>query len=207
MLSRNIAFTISVNIECATFGNSSAPIWVPDDSWVSAIAKTYIMITKRQITKNTDLTADSMPLTNIMSSGSERNIRIILDKRNNLTSRRTAMLPIGFPPFPAPAATRTTVSTHDSITIKRTKIVSNTNQASLKQSRFRLKALKRQNHSKEKKKQKKCSTSWKMGLACRSVGAWFSSVSTAIQIALKEMTKSVMLSKTTFVAIYWNTPF
>mmetsp|Transcript_15723 Transcript_15723/g.45410 ORF Transcript_15723/g.45410 Transcript_15723/m.45410 type:complete len:244 (+) Transcript_15723:277-1008(+) len=208
MLSINVPNTNSVYIESGTFAKNSFPTSVPTVNCVNAIAKMYINPHNKARVKNTDLVAATMPLIRIMSSGMARNNRAILAMRDSLASRAIRRIE-AFPSPPEPDPTEpsiTMVSTHVSITIMKTSMLSNTNQPSLSPSRFLTKDMKRVNHSKEKKMQNACSAIWKSGDACNSVSALLWSVSIPIHIALTPITNKVIFSKRGCFASQLQTP-
>lgn len=103
----------------------------------------------RASVKPTERDAATMPLMRIMSSGIDRSMRARRVRRIRRKIRRSDALP-GMPPPPAPCERRIRLTTQVSMTMRKTRMVSKTNQPSRMPSRFRLKAQNRTNHSKEK---------------------------------------------------------
>mmetsp|Transcript_99501 Transcript_99501/g.302116 ORF Transcript_99501/g.302116 Transcript_99501/m.302116 type:complete len:279 (-) Transcript_99501:110-946(-) len=136
-------------MDSVTLLKKSAPISDPFASCVKAIAKMYMMTTSRPMTKPTERMAESMPLMRIISSGMERSILAILESLSSLNSRRMEVPPMP-ELLPPPVITITEVITQFSKTIISTSAESKMNQPSFAPSSFRLKDMKRTNHSKEK---------------------------------------------------------
>mmetsp|Transcript_113103 Transcript_113103/g.325135 ORF Transcript_113103/g.325135 Transcript_113103/m.325135 type:complete len:212 (-) Transcript_113103:262-897(-) len=208
MLSIKVPDVISVYMDIPTLLNIVLPACVPTSNCVNAIPKMYKSRQSKHNVKNTERVAVAMPLMSIMSSGMalrSRAIRAMRDSLANLAILKIDALPK--PPWPPPPMMNIKpVKIHVSITMKNTKIESNTNQPSRKPFLFTLKALKRESHSNEKKTQNKCSAIWKTGCALIRTCALLWSVSTPIHTALSAITTKVIFSKTGLVAMSRHNP-
>mmetsp|Transcript_28798 Transcript_28798/g.61194 ORF Transcript_28798/g.61194 Transcript_28798/m.61194 type:complete len:289 (-) Transcript_28798:580-1446(-) len=156
-LSSKVPYTRREYMDIPTLSKYLAPMMVSADNCVKAIAKTYMMMIKRHITKKTDRIADTIPLMRIMSSGMERSIRAMRDNRSRRKSRKMEAFPPRPPPPEPPDRVRIAFITQVSITIMKTRIESKVNHPSRRPFLFLLNALKRMNHSMVKYKQKNCS--------------------------------------------------
>mmetsp|Transcript_32374 Transcript_32374/g.89267 ORF Transcript_32374/g.89267 Transcript_32374/m.89267 type:complete len:253 (+) Transcript_32374:269-1027(+) len=149
-LSRNTPWISSEKKEVPTVSKWVSPAGVPMASCVKAMANMYMTTSKRNMTVNTERMPATMPLTRIISSGIILMRRAIRVSLSSLKSRRMVTFP-STPRAPAPPkAAMIAVMSQVSMTIMKTSAESKTNQASRRQSRLYLNALKRTNHSKEK---------------------------------------------------------
>mmetsp|Transcript_30985 Transcript_30985/g.65920 ORF Transcript_30985/g.65920 Transcript_30985/m.65920 type:complete len:261 (-) Transcript_30985:428-1210(-) len=139
----------NVYIDLPTLGKYFFPMSVPAANCVNTIAKMYKEATRSDITEHTEPVEDIMPLMRIINSGMDRNMRA---KRESLARRKSRKMDASPPTLepPPPSSSVKVVIIQVSPTIMKTKQESNTNHASLKPSRFLLKAWKRTNHSREK---------------------------------------------------------
>mmetsp|Transcript_113469 Transcript_113469/g.219850 ORF Transcript_113469/g.219850 Transcript_113469/m.219850 type:complete len:208 (-) Transcript_113469:249-872(-) len=185
----------SLCIDPTTSGNSSAH-GLLSQSCTKAMPNTNRIMSSKTRVKLTERNAATMPLTMMSNSGIARSnlaIRAIRVSRKSRASRRTEALPKP-PVAPSVANTQTHAMIQVSNTIVVTSSESKTNQASLKQLYFLLKAQKRITNSNEKYVQNNSSTIWKAGGESVNTSPGLRSVSIQIHIAFIAMTKSVTCS-------------
>mmetsp|Transcript_45499 Transcript_45499/g.120626 ORF Transcript_45499/g.120626 Transcript_45499/m.120626 type:complete len:224 (+) Transcript_45499:1180-1851(+) len=204
-LSKKVPYTSREYMDVPMSGKYFFSTSVPSVICRKQMANTYSKKASKTRVTITAFNAWMIPFIWIRSSGTARNSRPSLAMRVSRRRRAilsSAELPSGFDwPLPVPAASRMIDMTHVSKTMVVTSMVSNTNQPSLKQLSFLLKAPNRTLHSKVKKRQNKFSATTNWYSASTRVSLVLLSLSYAIHRAFATMTMSVALSNLPFVAI------
>mmetsp|Transcript_55163 Transcript_55163/g.124206 ORF Transcript_55163/g.124206 Transcript_55163/m.124206 type:complete len:238 (-) Transcript_55163:724-1437(-) len=198
-----VALRSNETIASGTVLKYRSPTFVPDVSCLKAMAKTYMITTRRTSVRQTDRMAIDMPFIRTISSGMARRTRTMRATRVSRRSRKTRRMDASPMPdaFPAFEYRRMTVITQVSRIIRQTSVPSKRNHMSLQQSCFLRKARNRMIHSTVKYTQKTFSTKMKMGPEVASVLASLWSASMAIQTALTPISIKVRLSKDELLAI------
>mmetsp|Transcript_79502 Transcript_79502/g.184495 ORF Transcript_79502/g.184495 Transcript_79502/m.184495 type:complete len:316 (-) Transcript_79502:734-1681(-) len=198
-------------MDLGTVLNVSTPNVVSSNKLLKRTANRKMNISSKASVKVTVRKATAIPLMRIISSGVARSKRTMRAMRVSLTMRKSFMTLGSTQPEEKkvtcmPVTQSTKVKMPASRIIVSTKMESNMNQPSPKQARFSLKAMNRMKISTKKYKKKKYSATMKTQCALRINFSLFKSRSTAIQIALKQITPRVKVSKTCDLAIHCHTP-
>mmetsp|Transcript_79533 Transcript_79533/g.165158 ORF Transcript_79533/g.165158 Transcript_79533/m.165158 type:complete len:329 (-) Transcript_79533:608-1594(-) len=159
-LSMKVPSMSNVYIDLTTLLKYLSPTAVESVNCRKAMPKTYSTIMRRQSVKKTERVAAAIPLRRMSNSGmarKSRTIRAIRESRSKRAILRIDAFPME-PEAPWPTTSISPDISQPSKTIIKTRQESNTNQASFKHCRLRLKDKNRTVHSKLKKTMKECST-------------------------------------------------